>query len=75
VRQELFLHGKVLHMNVDNLVERRARDRANSAKFNTMMRIAQLWCNGREWKSELGKFFAHRDEEHGVAGRKAQNSY
>ncbi len=57
VREELFQRCKVLHMNVDNLVERRASDGVNSAKFNTMIRIALFRCNGWEWSSELEKFF------------------
>jgi hypothetical protein len=40
VQQEIFLSDEVLHMSVDNLVERRGSGRVNSAKFNTMIRIA-----------------------------------
>jgi hypothetical protein len=44
-------------MNVDNLVERGACRRVNSAKFNTMIRIAQFWCNECESDRVRGKQF------------------
>jgi hypothetical protein len=59
-------------MNVDNLVERRACAGVNSAKFNTMIRIAQFWCNTPERVPKEGKISARRDKDHGVVGRKAQ---
>jgi len=59
-------------MNVDNLVESRAYGRVNSAKFNTMIRIALFLCKDRRRNRKRGKFPAPRDEDHGVVGRKAQ---
>jgi hypothetical protein len=72
VQQELFLCDEVLHTNVDNLVESSAWGRANSAKFNTMIQIALLWCNARESRPMQGRIFVQSDERHGVVGRKAQ---
>jgi hypothetical protein len=59
-------------MNVDNLVERRACGRVNSAKFNTMIRIAPFLCKDRGRNEERGKFPAPRDSDHEIVGRKAQ---
>jgi len=72
VKQELFRHGKVLHTNVDNLVERRVQREVNSAKFNTMIRIALLLCNERDSGYEREQISERSDEAHGVVGRKAQ---
>jgi hypothetical protein len=72
VQQRLFLHDEVLHMNVDNLVESSGRAGVNSAKFNTMIRIAQFWCNAPESTRARRKFFKQSDEGHRVVGRKAQ---
>ena len=57
VQQKIFQGGKVLHMNVDNLVERRVHGRVNSAKFNTMIRIALFLCNVRKAGRERGNNF------------------
>jgi hypothetical protein len=59
-------------MNVDNLVESSGCAGVNSAKFNTMIRIAQVWCNARELRRTGGLIFKRRDEGHRVVGRKAQ---
>ncbi|HET6932486.1 MAG TPA: hypothetical protein VFI45_19335 [Candidatus Acidoferrum sp.] len=72
MQQELFLYDEVLHMSVDNLVERTGRGRVNSAKFNTMMRIAQFWCNAPGRRQESGKNIGASDKDHRVVGRKAQ---
>jgi len=72
VQQELFLRDEVLHMNVDNLVESSGSAGVNSAKFNTMIRIAQFWCNARDSRCAGWKFFKWSDEGHRVVGRKAQ---
>ncbi len=56
MQQELFLCDEVLHMNVDNLVERRARGGVNSAKFNTMILIALFQCNAQEMKRDGERF-------------------
>jgi hypothetical protein len=72
VQQKLFLYDEVLHMNVDNLVESGGRAGVNSAKFNTMIRIAQFWCNAPESRQARWKFFKQSDESHRVVGRKAQ---
>ena len=72
MQQELFLCDEVLHMNVDNLVESRACGRVNSAKFNTMIRIAHFWCNARRFRLKQGNSSACCYENHGLVGRKAQ---
>jgi len=59
-------------MNVDNLVESSGCAGVNSAKFNTMIRIAQVWCNELESRCAVGNFSARSDEGHRVVGRKAQ---
>jgi hypothetical protein len=56
VQQKLFLYDEVLHMNVDNLVESGGRAGVNSAKFNTMIRIAQFWCNAPDPDRRAGNF-------------------
>jgi hypothetical protein len=75
VQQELFLCDEVLHMNVDNLVERSGCAGVNSAKFNTMIRIAQFWCNGQESRRAGRNFFKRSDERHRDVGRKATNDF
>ena len=60
MQQELFLCDEVLHMSVDNLVERAGRGRVNSAKFNTMMRIAQFWCNAQGAVTEDTEMLAEK---------------
>jgi hypothetical protein len=72
VQQELFLCDEVLHMNVDNLVESSGSAGVNSAQFNTMIRIAQLWCNIEKLKCADGKLSEQSDEGHGVVDRKTQ---
>ena len=72
MQQKLFLYDEVLHMNVDNLVESGGLAGVNSAKFNTMIRIAQFWCNAPESRCTRWRFFKQSDESHRVVGRKAQ---
>jgi hypothetical protein len=72
VQQELFLCDEVLHMNVDNLVESSGCAGVNSAKFNTMMRIAHFWCNARESRRAGGNFFKRSDEGHTFVDGKTQ---
>src|SRR5260221_14160486 len=59
-------------MNVDNLVESSGCAGVNSAKFNTMIRIAQVWCNARELRRAGGPIFKRSGEGHRVIGRKTQ---
>jgi hypothetical protein len=56
-------------------VERAGKAQANSAVFNTMMRIALFLCNQEQRAAREDKTFGWRDENHRRAGKKLRKLF